>query len=217
MRPPASASSSSLFRGLEVKELLEALNPRNWQRNAPTLWNASYLVAARQETGREPPLTSRALPPDDAKADDKQWQEAVFYEDVHVLGFEYRNALQSSFIRHPEKASDDDLQSFEFQYREIDCLNHQSEALGIGDGGIDVDNGYARCTKVNEGVHVVFSKTVRFTEPAFAEDELDALSQALLPLILDSWLHLVMFNLPTKTGKGGHGRRQKAKRRSKPR
>ena len=193
MKPPASGTSSSFFPGVTVDDCLEALDPRKWSKNAPELWNASYIA--------DFPNTdfSRATAPAPTPAADSwpTWTDEVFYEDVHVLGHDYRNALNSSFARH--YAPGGGLKSFEFSYGEIDCLNNESNFFN-GDGGIDVDNGRALCRAAKDGktdgVYIEFSKTVRFTEPRFAEAELASLAEVLVPLTLDSWLHLLVFNKP---------------------
>ncbi|HVR63796.1 MAG TPA: hypothetical protein VMU50_17965 [Polyangia bacterium] len=189
-RPPASGTSGTLFQNVTVKAFLDALDPRKWTDHAPELWNASYLVVPPAAGA---PLRSRKDPPEEDKAAKQRWVDRLFYEDVHVLGYDYRNLLLSSFSRKPEGAPDEELTSIEFEYREVDCLNHESKIFGIRDGGIDVDRGGAICRAVDKGVHVEFSKTVRFTEPAFAQSELAALSKVLVPLTLDSWLHLLVF------------------------
>jgi hypothetical protein len=187
---PASYESSIELSGA-VEDYLEVLNPQNWSKNAHDLWRNSYLIADPGVPAGELPFPSRATMPGDAGSFDK-WDCGIFFEDVWIFDFRYRNILDTSRKIKRDHKNSEKIESVAFRYWQLDCLTTDS-VFGVTDGGIDVDSGEALCVATNGGVTVTFAKTVRFTEPAFLENDLAVLSHVVLPLMLDGWLHDLMF------------------------
>jgi hypothetical protein len=179
------------------------LNPQDWSKNAGEVWRASYLVA-RPSAIVSPVSIPSTLPPDRTTepplappiasvgpGTGPSWEDQMFFEDVIFGGFRYRNILWTSYTDQSGAASEPYI---DFKYEQYECLNTKSVALD--DGGVDVDNGGSHCEAagIPGQVKLTISKTVRFTQPDYAIDEVNALAEVLVPLSLDIWLHSVMFN-----------------------
>jgi hypothetical protein len=190
MIPPVSYTGWIEVDG-NVKSYLHSLDPQNWQENVPEIWRNSYLIGPPPLPVAGLPLASRAATPPRIPGKPDQWPWRLFFEDVVVVGLQYRNILDTR-LRQTLDAHRR-LVSFEFQYRQYDCLQTRSTG-GVDDGGIDVDYGGSSCWYGNNGkVNIQISKTVRYTEPSYLYGELNGLSHVLTPLVFDGWLHQMLF------------------------
>ncbi|HXU04759.1 MAG TPA: hypothetical protein VN903_27540 [Polyangia bacterium] len=207
---PTDYRRTATFVG-NVGAFRRKLDPRRWQINAPELWNQAYLVAtpAVPPSVLQGPASSLAtsaldLDPDRTRDPPRHpnpgalnaWGppgDGLFFEDVRVAGFRYRNVLKTSFV---DNSQDPVAPSITFTYDQYDCLN-TTDSEEPADGGIDVDVGFSECIPDpdNPGhVRIRIAKRVRFTQPAYCVDELNALATILVPLTFDSWLHDLVFS-----------------------
>lgn len=200
MGKPTSYSGTAFLQA-KVSDFPNALNPENWSTNAGQVWRQSYLVQT-PPLGVNPPGTvvsplpiRRAVPPPDA-GPATAWNPpgpGLFFEDVLFGGFRYRNVLKTSYA----DLSGANPPSIKFHYEQYECLSTTS--LALDDGGVDVDNGRSSCvpdpSNPTTQVQLDVSKTVRFTQPEYCLEEVNALAEVLVPLSLDIWLQTVLFNL----------------------
>ena len=215
MRAPASYQGSTTVRG-SVRAVADGLDPQKWSGEYPTVWKNSYFAATRdffvapnqpvprRVPGRgpvavRPPTLSRSKTPPPSRlvagagpGGNVQLLPAPlgqnrFFEDVIVGGYRYRNVLD---VTHRQQ------NGFEsFEYGQYACLNARS-ALGVDEGGLDVDFGRATVSRTpgRPGmVDVTIQKQVRFTQPEVLDDELTNLTDVFIQLSLDSWLHNLVF------------------------
>ena len=206
MKAPTEYARTATFKGV-VSAFSNKLDPRRWSANAPEIWNQSYLIAtpaaASVIQGSALSLARSALI-EDRNADPRPdvtpalnaWGppgDGLFFEDVMVAGFRYRNVLQTSYV---DTSGDPTVAAprIRFDYRQYDCLD--TDSAEPAEGGIDVDHGFSECVQDPENpgqIILSIAKTVRFTQPAFCVDELNALASITVPLSFDSWLHDMMF------------------------
>lgn len=200
MGKPTSYVGTALFDA-NVAQFSGKLDPRNWSTNAPEIWLASYLIDPSatvvppgtipsplpvDRTTQPTPVPTSGVSPVVVQS----WDKQLFFEDVLFGGYEYRNILLTSF-NDASGAAVDPL--IDFQYQQYECLNTAS--VDLDDGGVDVDNGGSHCQAVPghpEQVQIEFSKTVRFTQPDYAVEEVNALAAVLVPLALDMWLYTAL-------------------------
>ena len=219
MTKPIVYSGSATFENAHADGFLNALDPQAWNVVVPEIWLESYLVTTpEQDDPGAPPATNAAPgdgPPDgggdvtppllDERDKDPPglnaqrrygidgrvqvgWENQLFFEEVVLTGFKYRNVLKTSFKNDLKKNN-----SFRFDYTQYDCLDTKSEEPA--NGGVDVDHGFVECQgNPGDEVTIVETKTVRFTEPRFCVDEINAVSAVLIPFMFDSWLHGLVFN-----------------------
>jgi hypothetical protein len=207
MAPPTDYARTATFNG-NVSAFAVKLDPRRWKVNAPEIWRHSYLIetpagAASVTRGPASSLAKSGLDPDrsvDPTPDPNgaalsAWGppgDGLFFEDVLVAGFRYRNVLRTNYANN---ASDPAAPFVLFQYAQYDCLD--TESANRADGGIDVDVGFSECRpdRTNPArVKVRIAKQVRFTQPRHCVGELNALASVLVPLTFDSWLHDLVFS-----------------------
>jgi hypothetical protein len=219
MTKPTTYSRTAKFTGL-VSFFANKLDPRLWQRNAPDIWTASYLIdspspgAAQSVTqGPATSLASSELDPDraaipspDVTPGRTAWNQpasaatlnpapasdGLFFEEVMFAGFTYRNVLRTSYLDDSKHPTDPIIR---FEYAQYDCLQTIDAGQPM-DGGLDVDNGAVQCVADPEKkghVKITISKTVRFTQPEDCVEEVNALASVLVPLTFDSWLHDLIF------------------------
>jgi hypothetical protein len=191
MTLPVAYSGTIKVSGTAAR-YLAALDPQNWRDNVPEIWNASYLIAPSGVPSDSLPLASRAASPASVPQKKLEWDAwQKFFEDVTVVGLRFRNVLETRFRRW--KNPDGGVRSFQFEYRQYDCLTTESIG-GVDDGGIDVDYGGSKCWPAGNGeVWIEIAKTVRYTEPSYLYGELNGLSYVLTPLVFDGWLHSMLF------------------------
>jgi hypothetical protein len=183
MNKPASYMGSATFSG-SVSAFSKALDPRNWQRNAPQIWQASYPIDS------SPLAPDRSVAPTPAAGDPGTSDAGgLFFEEVLFGGFTYRNVLTMSYKEDLAAASP----SIKIEYGQYGCLNTKTSTT-LEDGGIDVDNGFIECIPKGVGqVKVSISKSVRFTKPSEFVDDVNVLAHVLVPLALDVLLHSLIF------------------------
>jgi hypothetical protein len=196
---PTSYVGTALFDA-EVVAFNNKLNPQNWSQNASEIWRESYLIA-RSTSVVSPVLIPSPLPPDRTTAPPLappiaslgpgtvvSWNDQLFFEDVIFGGFRYRNILWTSYTDASQVTTNPYIH---FEYEQYECLNTKS--VDLDDGGVDVDNGSSNCVAAGSQVALTFTKTVRFTQPDYAVDEVNMLAEVLVPLTLDIWLHTALF------------------------
>ena len=207
MKAPTEYARTATFKGV-VSAFSKKLDPQLWEANAPEIWNQSYVIAtpavASVLQGPALSLAKSALVEDrnlDPRRDQtpgglKAWGppgDGLFFEDVMVAGFQFRNVLKTSYV---DTSGDPTAAAprIRFDYRQYDCLT--TDSAEPAQGGIDVDHGFSECVEDPENpgqIILSIAKTVRFTQPAFCVDELNALASITVPLSFDSWLHDMMF------------------------
>jgi hypothetical protein len=179
-----------------VEQFVDSLDPQRWEKNAPEIWLHSYLIGPSPAPPGSLPLTSRAAVPPSLPRQHEWGPWSKFYEEVTVVGLQYRNVLETRLgRRYTGKGARKRLARFEFEYRQFDCLTTES-VIGRDDGGIDVDYGSSVCEQVGNQVHIKIGKTVRYTAPSHLYGELNGLSHVLTPLVFDGWLHHMLFGGP---------------------
>jgi hypothetical protein len=190
------------FIEAKVESFKDKLNPQNWSQNASEIWQESYLIPGSVAIV-SPVLIPSPLPPDRTTdpplappsvglgpGTGPSWKDQMFFEGVIFGGFRYRNILWTSYT--DESGSTTTKPHIDFTYEQYECLNTKS--VEVDDGGVDVDNGGSHCEDALPGqVALTFRKTVRFTQPDYAVDEVNMLAEVLVPLTLDIWLHTALF------------------------